>query len=130
MVGVFLNEFLFQQMLEILKCWEKLKSRTLNGAFLRFLKQCFGSWDCGETFGNKDADWYFLAVFKTILLEWCFWKFELLRKLKINRLPNGAFCLNLKRCKMRHRFIIIELLGPDVIFVSFILYYTLKNGIP
>ena len=46
-----------------------LKSRTLNGAFLRFLKQCFGSWDCGETFGNKDANWYFLAVFKTILLQ-------------------------------------------------------------
>jgi len=51
-----------------------LKSSTLNGAFLRYLKQCFGSWDCGETFDNKDANWYFLAVFKTIL-----WKLELRR---------------------------------------------------
>ena len=33
-----------------------LKSRTRNGAFLRYLKQCFGSWDCGKTFENKDAN--------------------------------------------------------------------------
>ena len=39
-----------------------LKSRTLNGTFLRYLKRCFGGWDCGETFRNKDANWYFLAV--------------------------------------------------------------------
>ena len=51
-----------------------LKSRTLNGAFLRYLKRCFGSWDCGETFENKDANWWFLAVLKTIL-----WKLELRR---------------------------------------------------
>ena len=29
---------------------EKLKSMTLNGAFLRQLKIYFGSWDCGEGF--------------------------------------------------------------------------------
>ena len=33
-----------------------LKSRTLNGAFLRYLKRCFGSWDCGETFAIKDTN--------------------------------------------------------------------------
>ena len=59
-----------------------LKPRTLTGAFLRYLKQCFGSWDCVETFGNKDANLYFLAVFKTIL-----WKLE---KLEIRTLT-GAY---------------------------------------
>ena len=35
-------------------------------------------------------------------------QFELLRKLIINRLPNGAFCLNLEYSKMRCQFIIID----------------------
>ena len=50
----------------------------LNGAFLCYLKRCFGSWDRRETFENKDANWCILT-----------------------------FCLILKRCKMRCRFIII-----------------------
>jgi len=51
-----------------------LKSRTLNGAFLRYLKRCFGSWDCRETFENKDAYWC-----KLTLLIRCFRNLELLR---------------------------------------------------
>ena len=71
---------------------------------------------------------YILPEFKMM-----FWNFELLRKLEKNRLPNDAFCLNLKRCKMR-RFIIVEFSGPDVIFKRlFRLVYTIlyfENGIP
>ena len=70
-------------------------------------------------------------------LKMMFWKFKLLRRLYINRLPNGAFCLNLKRCKMRLRFIIIQCSGPDVIFkilfrvVYYIIlwkWHTINNG--
>ena len=67
--NVVLNDVLRGETAEIF-----LKSRTLNGAFLRYLKQCFVCWDCRETFENKDANWYFLAVFKTII-----WKLELYR---------------------------------------------------
>ena len=38
-----------KKMLEMLRKW---KSMTLNGALLRYLKRCFGSWDCRETFGK------------------------------------------------------------------------------
>ena len=63
--------------------------------------------------------------------EMMLWKFELLRKLKMNRLHNDAFCLNLKRAQ--NIFIIIEFSGPDVIlkrlFVSYTILY-FENGIP
>ena len=78
----------------------------------------FGSWNCGETFENKDAKWCFLAVFETIL-----WKLELQRNIwnltltgtylryckdvfevgtadtvLKKRMLNVAFCRNLKGC--------------------------------
>ena len=47
---------LFEAMfLEVATVEKSLKSRTLNGAFIRYLRRCFGSWDCGEPFENKDA---------------------------------------------------------------------------
>jgi len=52
-----------------------LKARKLNGAFWRYLKRCFGSWNCLENFETKEAKWYILALFETV-----FWKLELLRK--------------------------------------------------
>ena len=56
--------------------------RTHTGAFWGNLKRCFGSWNCGETFENKDASWWFLVVFETTVL-----KLELLRNF-------------LKRCRL------------------------------
>ena len=53
-----------------------LKSKTLNGALLRYLKRCFGSWNCTETFEIKDANWRIL----TLLIR-CFRKFKLLRNI-------------------------------------------------
>jgi len=41
-----------------------LNLRTLNDAFFTLFEAMFGSWDCGETFKNKDANWSFLAVSK------------------------------------------------------------------
>ena len=87
----------------------------------------FLNWKCWENFEIKDGNRCIL----TLLIR-CFRNLELLRKLKINRLSNDAFCLNLKRCKMRRRFIIIEFSSPDVIlkrlFLSYIILY-FENGI-
>jgi len=51
-----------------------LKARKLNGAFWRYLKRCFGSWNCLEIIESKEAKWCILALFETV-----FWKLELLR---------------------------------------------------
>ena len=61
------TEFLFQKNVGHFE--KKLKSKTLNGAFWRNMKRCFGSWNLGETFENKDANWWFLAVFETMILK-------------------------------------------------------------
>ena len=58
-----------------LNCWKKMG--TLNGAFWRYLKRCFGSWNSCENFEVNDANWSVLILFKTLLF---FLKLELLRK--------------------------------------------------
>ena len=66
-------------------------------------------------------------------LKRCFGSMNCWENKNINRSPTGTFCRKLKRCKMRHRFIIIEFSGPDVIFKSLIVSYTIlyfENGIP
>ena len=40
--------------------------RTLIGALYRYLKRCFGCWDCKETIAIKEANWYIL----TLLRNW------------------------------------------------------------
>ena len=67
---------------------KKQKTRTLNGAFWRFLKRYFGSW---RNFEIKDANWSVLSLFKTMFL-----KLKLLRKMKIKPLY-VAFWYNLNR---------------------------------
>jgi len=52
-----------------------LKQRKLNGIFRRYLKRCFGSWNCLENVETKEAKWHIPALFETV-----FWKLELLRK--------------------------------------------------
>ena len=57
-----------------------------------------------------------------------FWKLDCWENLKINKSLNGTFWLNLKRCKMRRRFIIIECSGRrhfQETCSCFKLYYTL-----
>ena len=81
----------------------------------------------------KGICWDFWVCIPLPQFEKMFWKFEQLRKLKINRLPNGAFCLNLKRCKMRRRFIIIELSCSMSFSRDFFVSYTIlcfENDIP
>ena len=68
----------------------------------------------------KDAKRRILMLFEAM-----FWKLVLLRKLKINKLPNGAFCLSLKRCLMRRYFILIEFSGPMSFSRDFIVSYTI-----
>ena len=34
-----------------------LKARKLNGAFWRYFKRCFGSWNCLENFETTEAKW-------------------------------------------------------------------------
>jgi len=51
-----------------------LKARKQNGAFWRYLKRCFGSWNCWEKCESKEAKWCILAIFETV-----FWKLELFR---------------------------------------------------
>ena len=48
---------------------EKLEIKDAKRCILRYLKRCFGSWHCRETFENQDAKWCFLAVFKTIIFK-------------------------------------------------------------
>jgi len=78
-----------------------LKARRLNGAIWRYLKRCFGNWNCLENVETKEAKWCNMALFKTVFgswnclenyeskeAKWCilvlsktmFWKLELLRK--------------------------------------------------
>ena len=97
-----------------------LKSRTHT--FWRYLKRCFGIWNFGETFENKDANWWFLAVFETIFL-----KLELLRTFwKRCRLMvhSTAIWNDLKI----YQFNIIECSGRFVCVVYYILYFEI--GIP
>ena len=49
-----------------------LKAMTLNGALWRYLKRCFGSWNCLENVESKEAKWCVLTLF-----EMLFWKLEL-----------------------------------------------------
>ena len=51
-----------------------LKARTLNGAFWRYLKQYYWSWNCWEFFKSNDAKRCILALYETMV-----WKLELLR---------------------------------------------------
>ena len=69
-----------------------LKSRTIYGAFWRYFKWCSWSWNCWEKIKSKDAKWWILALFKTILMKkiaekmWKAWKL------------NDAFWRYSKRC--------------------------------
>ena len=54
--------------------WKTLKARTQNGAFWRYLKRCFGSWNCWEKCESKEAKWCILVLFEAV-----FWKLELFR---------------------------------------------------
>ena len=51
-----------------------LKSRSMYGAFWRYLNQCFWSWNCCENFKSKDAKWCILPLFGTILGSWNCWE--------------------------------------------------------
>ena len=63
---------------DALEVWTaEKKMGTLNGAFWRYLKRCFGSWNSCENFEVNDANWSVLILFKTLLF---FLKLELLRK--------------------------------------------------
>ena len=118
-------------------CFRKLellrnfKARLLNGAFCRNLKLCFKSWNCWENVENEVAYLCILPQFEIM-----FWKLELLRKLKINRLPNDAFCINLKRCKNTAPIYHYRIFGPHCHVQEtfscriYILYYTytINNG--
>ena len=101
-------------------CWGKMKSRTLIVAFKRYFKRCFGRWKCWETFEIKDAKRCINALFEMMFGSLNCWD-----KLKTNRLPNGAFWLDLKRCKMRRRFIIIDFSGPMSFSRDFFVSYTI-----
>ena len=54
-----------------------------------------------------------------------FWKFELLSKLKINRLSNGAFCLNLKHVKCGADLSLSNFRGPMSFSRDFFVSYTI-----
>ena len=56
---------------------KKMKARTLNCAFWRNLKQCFGSLNCWENVESEDANWGILALVVTMVL----FTLQLLRKL-------------------------------------------------
>ena len=45
-------------------CWEKLEAGRKNGAFWRYLKRCFGSWNCLDNFESKQAKWYIRTLFE------------------------------------------------------------------
>ena len=96
-----------------------LKSRMMYGAFWRYLKQYYWSWNCWEFFKSNDAKRCILALYETMV-----WKLELLRtswkqgwcmvhsdaiwnnvievgtaeKILKARTLNGAFWHYLKRC--------------------------------
>ena len=75
-----------------LNCWKKMG--TLNGAFWRYLKRCFGSWNSCENFEVNDANWSVLILFKTLLF---FLSWNCCEKMRI-RPFYAAFWCNLNRC--------------------------------
>ena len=119
-------------------CTETFEIKDANWCILMLLIRCFRKigWELLRNFLKRGClmvhsvqIWndvlevgtaqIFLKRCRLIVQSSAIWN-DVLELLKINRLSNGAFCLNLKWFKMRRRFIIIKL------FVS----YTISNDIP
>ena len=61
-----------------------LKTRKLDGAFWRYSKRCFGSWNCWEKFESTEAKWCIRVLFKE-----CGWRVS-------GELLNVEICSSLK----------------------------------
>ena len=64
----------------------------LNDAFWRYLKQCFGSWNCWENVESEDANWGILTLF--VRMFFLLWNCREI----FTKTLNGAIWRNLKRC--------------------------------
>ena len=135
------SNVIWNDVLEVGSAEKRFKARSLYNAFCLNLKRCFGNWNLWGKFWNLsqyERMFWRLELLRNIwkrgrlmLHSSAIWndvlKLEQLRKLKINRSLNGAFWLNLKRCKMRHFQVTCSYCK---------LYHTLKtkhtinNGIP
>ena len=71
---------------------KRFKTKSLNGAFCRNLKQCFGRLNCWENFENEVAYWCILSQYEMM--------FEIgtAKKILKTRLLNCSFFRILKRC--------------------------------
>ena len=110
------SNVIWNDVLEVGSAEKRFKARSLYNAFCLNLKRCFGNWNLWDFFLNLsqyERMFWRLELLRNIwkrgrlmLHSSAIWndvlKLEQLRKLKINRSLNGAFWLNLERCKMRH----------------------------
>ena len=127
----------FDSIWSLIRSWNVVfwyARRRFGGTCLRWcLHDCCGSctsWRAGCVFDAVQGDLLrFLivhsssAIWKDVLEVWT------AEKIKNKQVAYGAFCLNLKRCKMRRRFIISNFHAWchfQETFSCRILYYTLK----
>ena len=88
------SDAIWNDVLEVVTAYKKMKARKLNGTFWHYLKRRCGSCNCLEHVESNEAKWCILALFETVFSK-LFQLFEECGRQLTGELLNVEICSSL-----------------------------------